>query len=74
MFDMFKSSVALFLQGRLFQDVRCVLCQLIIGVVITITVFIALHFFSNPLWLSIVIASFIGGLIQPFLFKNLKYA
>ena len=74
MFDMFKSSVTLFLQGRLFQDVGSVLRQIIIGIIITIVVFIALHFLSSSLWLSIVIASFIGGLIQPFLFKNLKYA
>ena len=74
MFDMFKSSVALFLQGRLFQDVGSVFRQIIIGIVITLVAFIALHFLNNPLWLSIVIASFIGGLIQPFLFKNLKYA
>ena len=74
MFDMFKSSVTLFLQGRLFQDVGSVLRQILIGIVITIVVLIALHFLSSPLWLSIVIASFIGGLIQPFLFKNLKYA
>ena len=74
MFGMFKSSVVLFLQGRLFQDLGSVLRQMGIGVVITLAVFIALHFFNSPPWLSIVIASFVGGLLQPFLFKNLKYA
>ncbi len=74
MFEMFKNSVVLFLQGRLFQDVGSVIRQTIIGVVIAAVITIALAMLGIPLWLAIVLASLASGIAQPFLFKNLKYA
>ena len=74
MFEMFKNSVTLFLQGRLFQDLGSVIRQVVIGVVIALILAVALAKLGLSLLLAVVLASFIAGVIQPFLFKNLKYA
>ena len=74
MFEMFKNSITLFLQGRLFQDLGSVIRQTIIGIVIALIITIVLAKLGISLLLAIVIASFIAGVVQPFLFKNLKYA
>jgi len=75
MWDMAKNSIILFFQGRLFQDFGSALRQALIGIVITAVLFVALFEFAElPVWLNAGIAGFAGGLLQPYLFKNLKYA
>jgi len=74
MFEMAKNSITLFMQGRLFKDPRAVMRQALIGIVITAVILVALSFTPLPLWAAAAIGGFIGGVAQPFLFKDLKYA
>lgn len=72
MLDMVKSSIILFFQGKLFRDPNEVMRQIAIGVAITTVIFLLLAKFTGLL-VAAVIAGFIGGAVQPFLFKDLKY-
>ncbi len=74
MLDMAKNSITLFLQGRLFKEPGAVMRQALIGIVITAAVLVGLSFTALPLWAAAAIGGFIGGVAQPFLFKDLKYA
>jgi hypothetical protein len=73
MFDMFLSSVVLFLRGKLFQNPAHVVRQASIGVLLTAFVCVALAKLSGALWLAVLVSALVGGTLQPFLFKNLKY-
>ena len=73
MFDMFLHSVALFLRGKLFQDPLHVIRQAALGVMITAALCVGLAQLLGVLWIAVPISAALGGLLQPFLFKNLKY-
>jgi hypothetical protein len=73
MFDMFMNSVKLFFAGKLFRDKRDVLMQWLKGFGVCLTLLLALGWFVSPL-AGVVVASLVGGYIQPLLFKDLKYA
>ncbi|MGO9132796.1 MAG: hypothetical protein ACLP8A_01940 [Methylovirgula sp.] len=72
MLEMAKNSIILFFQGRLFKNQREVYRQLAIGVALTLFIFLALVKFTGLL-LAALIAGFIGGAVQPYLFKDLKF-
>ena len=72
MFDMFKNSVILFCNGKLFRDNKMVFMQWLKGFAITLAVLLAVGFVVNPL-VGVIVASIIGGALQPYLFKDLKY-
>ena len=74
MFEMAKNSITLFLQGRLFKDLGAVMRQAFIGIVITAAILVGLSFTALPLWAASAIGGLIGGIAQPYLFKDLKYA
>ncbi|PCJ84706.1 MAG: hypothetical protein COA54_13110 [Thiotrichaceae bacterium] len=74
MLDMVINSIILFWKGRLFQDLGHVIKQAVIGMVIAAVIVIAAVKAGLALWMAIVIASLISGAIQPYLFKDLKYA
>ncbi len=74
MFDMVLTSAKLFLTGKLFRNPLHVLAMSAIGVALTFAVAALLLFvvgLAPPLAAGI--SGLIGGLAQPFLFKNLKY-
>ena len=73
MFDMFINSVKLFFAGRLFRDSRDVLRQWLKGFAICLVLLLGVGWFVSP-WVGVVVASLVGGFIQPLLFKDLKYA
>ena len=73
MFDKFMNSVKLFFAGKLFRDNRDVLTQWLKGFGVCLALLLALGWFVSPL-VGVIVASVIGGLIQPVLFKDLKYA
>ena len=73
MFDMFLNSVKLFFAGRLFRDHRAVFQQWFKGFVLTLVLLLAVGWLVSPL-VGVVVASLVGGLAQPLLFKELKYA
>ncbi len=74
MFDMFLNSVTLFLRGKLFKDLDKVIRQVAIGVLIVAALCIALTLAGVPLAIAATASGFSGGLAQPWLFRNLKYA
>lgn len=73
MFDMFLHSVALFVRGKLFQNPLHVVRQAALGVCITAAICIGLARWVGVLWIAVPVSAALGGLLQPFLFKNLKY-
>jgi len=73
MWSMLQSSVTLFFQGRLFTDPGKVYGRLAIGVLVTALVLIAAVKLGAPLWASALVAGLVGGGLQPFLFKDLRY-
>jgi hypothetical protein len=72
-FDMFVNSAKLFFAGRLFRDNRGVLLQWLKGFAVSLVLLVALGWIASPL-VGVVVASLVGGYIQPLLFKDLKYA
>ena len=73
MFDMLLSSITLFMQGKLFQDLGTLSIKLLIGVIVTTAICFAAVKLGLGIWIAIGIASVTGGAIQPYLFKDLKY-
>lgn len=76
MFGMVMDSAKLFFTGKLFQEPGKAMVQLVIGVGAgVITVFAVDQFVPlAPLWAATAAGGAVTGLLQPFLFKNLKYA
>ncbi len=74
MWEMFTSSMQMFLKGKLFRDNTKVLAQGAIGVVVAILLIILLGKFVMPMWAAAIIGGFATGALMPYLFKNLKYA
>jgi hypothetical protein len=73
MWEMVKSSIVLFLQGRLFAEPAKVYRQTAIGAVITLVILLLLAALGLPAAASAAIAGLIGGAVQPYLFKDLRY-
>lgn len=73
MWEMAQSSIRLFFRGKLFAEPFVVYRQLAIGVLTTAIVLIALAKAGAPFWLAALLAGFVGGALQPYLFKDLRY-
>lgn len=73
MLQMFANSVRLFLKGKLFRDNGAVLKQWAKGFALTLAVLLVLGFTVNPLT-GVIVASLLGGALQPIFFKDLKYS
>ncbi len=74
MFEMAKNSMILFARGKLFKDVRSVILRSLLGIVITAAFFLLLAFVAPHPWIAAFISAFVGGGLQPYLFRDLKYA
>lgn len=73
MWDMFKHSMIMFLEGKLFRDNKLVAKQGAIGVITAIILTIVLGKFVLPMWLAAIVAGAVSGALMPWLFKDLKY-
>jgi hypothetical protein len=73
MWEMARSSISLFFQGKLFADPVRVYRQMAFGVGVTVILLIALAKIGLPVWAAALVAALVGGLIQPYLFKDLRY-
>lgn len=73
MWDMAKSSMTLFFQGKLFSEPGKVYRQTALGAAATALVLVVLAKFGMPVVLAAGLAGLIGGALQPWLFKDLKY-
>ena len=72
MFQMFASSVQLFIRGKLFRDGRQVFSQWLKGFALTLAVMVIAGLMIKPL-VGVILGSLFGGALQPYLFKDLKY-
>lgn len=73
MWDMAKSSMTLFFQGRLFSDPAQVFRQTALGVAASVILIVGLAKAGLPLAAAAAIAGLIGGALQPYLFRDLRY-
>ena len=74
MLDMALSSIGLFFRGKLFAEPAKAMTQLLIGIIAALIMFlIAVKIAGAPLWLAAAISGFVGGALQPYLFKDLRY-
>ena len=74
MWAMAQNSIVLFFRGKLFAEPGRAFLQLLVGVVITAVLFVGVAKAGSPIWIAALGAGLIGGALQPFLFRNLKYA
>ena len=68
----FTIAVQLFTKGDLFRSPFTVLKQWSKGFLFTLTLFLLIGYFVNPLT-GIIVASLVGGALQPWLFRDIKY-
>jgi hypothetical protein len=73
MWEMGFSSIKLFLRGKLFASLPHALGFALVGVLVTAILFVVLARVGLPVLAAGPIAAFGGGLLQPRLYKNLKY-
>lgn len=73
MWAMATSSMSLFFKGKLFAEPAKVYRQLAMGVIVTALVLIVLARLGAPLFAAALVAGLIGGALQPYLFKDLRY-
>jgi hypothetical protein len=74
MWEMFTSSMQMFLKGKLFRDNKLVFTQGAIGVAAAAILIVLLGKFVMPMWAAALVGGFVSGALMPYLFKNLKYA
>jgi hypothetical protein len=67
------TSMGLFLRGKLFANPFQVCRQLAIGIFVTAITLFGLAMAGVPVWTAAIIAGFGGGLLQPYLFKDLSF-
>ncbi len=73
MFSMAWHSAGAFLKGQLFRNNASAFALLAVGVGVTTIILIATYKFGLPLYAAAGLAGVAGGLLQPRLYKNLKY-
>ncbi len=73
MLEMVMHSSKLFFAGKLFQDNKLVMRHLAIGAGAGAVVLIVVAQLA-PLWVAAIAGGAVSGLLQPYLFKDLKYA
>ena len=72
MLGMAMNSAKLFLQGKLFQDNSKMMGKLALGAGMGAIVIVVAGQFL-PLWAAALAGGAVSGLVQPVLFKDLKY-
>ncbi len=73
MWSMATNSIGLFFRGKLFADPAKVYRQLAIGAIVTALLLVILAQIGAPLWSAALVAGLVGGALQPYLFKDLRY-
>lgn len=73
MLGMAMNSAKLFMIGKLFQDNKKVMRQMLMAVLLGVVVLFVVAQFA-PIWVAAAVAGGASGFAQPILFKDLKYA
>jgi hypothetical protein len=71
--DLFLQSALLFLRGKLFRSPLHVAQRAAVGVVVTALSCVLLVKWMGTLWPPVLVSALLGGALQPWLFKDLKY-
>ncbi|HEY9732515.1 MAG TPA: hypothetical protein V6C89_11425 [Drouetiella sp.] len=74
MWDAFSNAFGLFIRGKLFRDFNQVVKQTLIGVAVAGVLMVILAKIGLPLFVVVPLVSIVAGALQPWLFKDLKYA
>lgn len=74
MWDAFVNALTLFIKGKLFRDFNAVVKQTLIGNAVGAILLILLAKVGLPLYVSVPLVGIVAGALQPWLFKDLKYA
>jgi predicted oxidoreductase len=73
MWTMARSAFSLFLRGRLFANPRTAYGRLAAGILFTALVCLILTVAGTPLWAAAMVAGFLGGGLQTYLLKTVKF-
>lgn len=73
MIDTAKNAIILLLQGRLFAEPSKVYRQLAIGIIVTAIILFVVASVGVPPWIAALGAGLLGGALQPYLFRDLRY-
>ncbi|MDJ0686728.1 MAG: hypothetical protein QNJ84_18750 [Alphaproteobacteria bacterium] len=73
MIDMVMQSSKLFFAGKLFKDNKQVMQRLAIGAGLGAIVTVGVGYVA-PIWAAAIAGGLVAGVLQPILFKDLKYA
>ena len=73
MWTMAGSALSLFLRGQLFANPRKAYGLLATGIIFTALICLVLTIAGTPVWAAAMVAGFLGGGLQPFLFKTIKF-
>ena len=73
MIEMAKNAIVLCVQGRLFAHPGKVYRQLAIGISATAIILFVAASIGAPPWIAALGAGLLGGALQPYLFRNLRY-
>ena len=73
MWTMARSALSLFLSGQLFANPRTAYGRLAAGILFTALICVILTAQGAPLWAAAMVAGFLGGGLQTYLFKTVKF-
>jgi sorbitol-specific phosphotransferase system component IIC len=74
MLEMVMNSAGLFFRGKLFAQPGKAYTQLLLGILFTVLCLLAaVRIAGLELWVGAALAGFLGGSIQPYLFRNLRF-
>jgi hypothetical protein len=73
MWTMASSALSLFLRGALFANPRQAYVRLAAGIAVIALLCIMLTEAGMPVWAAAMIAGFIGGALQTYLFKTIRF-
>jgi Flp pilus assembly protein TadB len=73
MWDLAKESMVMFLRGKLFADNKHAFSMMAAGMAVTAALFVVAVKLGVPLLVAAPASAFLGGCLQPRLYKNLKY-
>lgn len=73
MWAMAQNSISLFLRGKLFAEPFKAYRQIAIGIIVTALLLVAIAVAGAPVWVASLIGASVGGALQPYLFRNLRY-
>ena len=73
MWTMARSALSLFLRGQLFANPRQAYGRLAAGIIFTAVICLILAVAGAPIWAATMVGGFLGGGLQPFLFKTIRF-